>query len=614
MGPDANAATLTKFTQLGTILGTFGYMAPEQLRGEVADSRSDLFAVGAVLYEMLSGRPAFPGSTPAEQIATTLTANPPPLDSGPPELNAVILRALAKERDHRYSSAREFLVDLVGAAEGQAVSGLPNTLGILDFANLSGNARDAWIGTAMIETLGSDLGRSGLIRIVPRAAVLRAQAGSGHEGDPLRIGLLLGCRWILKGSFQRVGPALRLLMSVLEVGTGRTLVTEKIDGSKDGLFTIQDRLAEIVNTALSAEGFVPPRAGRVKPDLDAYECHARGREEWLSMKKSRFENAEDYFQRAIDREPGYADALVGLAMVHNMRFTFTTDAAELDQAAAFAGRAIAAAPSHGEAHIWLAYALWRQGQLSKGHEAAQRAAVLDPHSGYPPYFSACMLMQIGRTQEALALYQKAVDLLPEFGFAWLGLGSAHMEVGSLRESLWCLRKAVGIEASAKHATAGASGYVAECLRRAGKLDEARAEALEGIEAAERTDHMYRDTFRAICLCTLGRVVMDQADPAAARAAFRQAETHLRGRARTLGGGFLLCQALAGLGAAEGDSAPLKEAVDLFEHRGSMNWSWFWLCANDTTASDLSRAARHLDRPDLALRIDTQLRSRDQTIN
>jgi tetratricopeptide (TPR) repeat protein len=120
---------------------------------------------------------------------------------------------------------------------------------------------------------------------------------------------------------------------------------------------------------------------------------------------------------------------------------------------------------------------------------------------------------------------------------------------------------------------------------------ARARCLEGLEAVEKSDHMYRDTFRGICLTVLGRAALDEGDVPAARAAFAQAIAHLRGRPRALGGGHLLAQALAGLTRAGDGAGPYEEASRLFENRRGFDFSYLWCCSNDITLFELSRAAR-----------------------
>lgn len=592
---DGDAATMrrTVLTEAGSLLGTIGYMAPEQLSGGAVGPRADLFAVGAVLYEMLSGRAAFDGSSDAARVAATLYRDPAPLTGVSSGIQGIVRRALARNPEERYGSTSEFLRDLRRLEEGLEVATYRDTLAILDFENRSADPSDAWIGSGIAESLATDLGRFSEIGIVPRARVLKAIAGEQACLEPSTTGHLLGCRWVLSGSYQKMGPALRIFMQVTHVPTERVTTSEKVDGLLEEIFAMQDRLGEKAAEALRLQALAPEAPAKAAPTVPAYERYARGRQHWLQMTKGGFDVAQEQFQQAIEQDPEYPGALAGLAAVHDMRFTFTTDRGELDRAVAHARRAIELEPRQPDAHVWLGYALWRQGRAEEALAVMKRAAGLDSSNMYPAYFSACILMSVGDVAGALPLYQRAVELGPAFGFAWVGLGNAHMELGNFAEATWTLDKGVQLEARAFHATAGADGYAGECLRRTGQLDLARGRCLTGLEAVERTDHMYRDTFRAICLCVLGRTALQQRDLETARAAYQQCELHLGGRPRTLGGGFLLCQALAGRAAVERDRALYEEARELLERRSKMDWSWFWLCEKGVVMSDLASASEAL---------------------
>jgi tetratricopeptide (TPR) repeat protein len=280
-----------------------------------------------------------------------------------------------------------------------------------------------------------------------------------------------------------------------------------------------------------------------------------------------------------------------------MRFPFTTDRSELEKARDFARRAVGLAPDHAEAHIWLGYALWRLQGSDDPLPLLQRAAELSPENSYSPYFCGCILCSRDDYAGAVPHFQRAVELAPGHGFAWVSLGICHMQLGHLTEAEWSFRRGVEIERNGVHATAGAAGYLGECLRRQGRPEDARAECLAGLEAVERSDHMYRDTFRAMCLNALGRSALDQGDREAALAAFRQSELHLGGRPRTLAGGWFLCQAMAGVAAALGREGggpdALRRARDLFESRKFYDWSFFFGGSQETAAADLARAAERL---------------------
>jgi TolB-like protein len=467
-------------------------------------------------------------------------------------------------------------------------SPIERSVAVMTFANITREPTDDWIGTGIAESLAADLNGFVAARLVPRARVAGAVAAD-PKASPSALGTRLGCRWAVSGSFQKLGAALRVVMELTHVPTERSVFVEKVDGTLDDLFAIQDRLGERVAAGLELGERTGPSAAAAAPALGAYECYTRGRQHWIRMAKGEFDRAHELYDEAVRQEPGYAEALAGLGAVHALRFTFPTDRAELDAAIGYTGRALECDANHVEAHVWRAYALWRKDELDGALAAIERAEGHDPPGPYPPNFHACKLLSMSRPEPALPLYQKAVDLSPGFGFAWLGLGWTHERLGHPDEARFCLERAIELETRGFHATAGAGGYLGEVLRRAGRLDAARAACLAGLEAVEKSDHMYRDTFRAICLNALGRVSLERGEAEAARAAYQQCVLHLGGRPRTLGGGHLACQALAGLARAGGDPGALEQARRAYADRAPGDWSWLWLCEDWMTLEDLNAA-------------------------
>ncbi len=598
---DPEEATGTALTGTGEVLGTVGYMSPEQLKGLPLDARSDLFSLGAIFYEALSGERAYPGKTAGERIAAILTRDPAPLRGAdvPPELRAVLSRALAREPEQRYPSAASFLSDLRRATAGEFVATLPDTLAVMDFENLSRNPDDDWVGSGIAESVAAELTRVAGLSVVAREKALKVKKTLAAASDALELGHALGCRWILSGSYQRMGPALRVTSRLTEVATGRVVSSEKLDGKLDEIFQMQDRLASSTAAALDLD--VPAAAPARTRNLGAYEAHARGSRFFHQLAKGTFEQARELFEEAIAAEPGHAPALAGLSAVHAMRFTFMTDPAELEKSIHFARRSIAADGSLGEPHIWLGYSLWRQGKPEEAFEEERKATELAPANPFGPYFAGWCRLSTGRAEEAVPLFARAVEADAEHGWSWLGLGLSYVTLGRFAEARWSLEQAVALEQ--KHSqspTAGVGGFLGECLRRAGEPAAARASCLEGLEAVEKSDHKYRDTFRAVCLCVLARAALDQEDLPAARASFTQAIAHLRGRPRALGGGHLLVQALAGLSRAGEGAEHFEEAMRLFDGRQGFDYSYLWICSDEETLSELSRAATALGRPEPGL--------------
>src|ERR1700686_5192739 len=155
---------------------------------------------------------------------------------------------------------------------------MPDTLALLDFENVSGNADDNWIGSGIAESVAVDLGRVSGLTVLSRERVLKARAASRWESgvaDPRDVGLALGCRWMLSGGYQRAGSTLRVTARLIEIATGRVVWTEKLDGDLETIFQIQDRLSAAAVGSLNLTVKTPEPGTPSGPDLDAYECYAR---------------------------------------------------------------------------------------------------------------------------------------------------------------------------------------------------------------------------------------------------------------------------------------------------------------------------------------------------
>jgi serine/threonine protein kinase len=227
-------------TGAGVIVGSPGYMAPEQIRGEPVDFRTDLFAVGAVLYEVIEGRPAFSGSTLAECLSATLGRDPPPLRAPdrPPELDAIVARALDRDPSRRYPSAGAFLAELRRLGTGGGRSKPARTLAILPFQDLGGEG-ESWIGGGIAEGLVAHLAHVPGLGLIPREVARTVRSLVPYSDQ--EIGLYLNCRWLLSGSFRKSGPALHVMANLIDVATGQVLFQERLEGLSKDLLTAAQR-------------------------------------------------------------------------------------------------------------------------------------------------------------------------------------------------------------------------------------------------------------------------------------------------------------------------------------------------------------------------------------
>ncbi len=603
VGRPATRAGHDGSTSEATAVGTPGYLAPEQLFGEPFDARADLFQLGLVLFEMIAGRPAFPGSSRFERLAA-LARGSVDFDvirrADPPAgLIAILQRALAREPSHRYPTASAFLRDLENLDHTPAA--LPPTLAILDLENAGGDPGDDWIGSGLAESVGADLTRVSGLQVIAREKVLRAVGArrgaraSNGVSDPADIGRLLGCRWVLSGRFRRAGESLELEAAVTDAASGEIVARETVEGALESIHPLKDALCRAILRGLDVD---TPPIGGAGPHVNAFECYARARRLFHRLDKGTLDEARELYERAVELDPTYAWALSGLAGVYAMRFPFRTDAQDLERAAEYARRAIAADPKLSDPHAWLSYALMRQERMEEALEAAALAERLDPLNVFAPYYAGCVHCFSGRPAQAVAPLQRALAIDASHGFAWMILGGAHLSLANLAAARWCFERAVALErAGVPGAPVAAGAYIAECLRLEGVLEEARKTCLEAIETAERSDHMYRDTYRGIALCCLARIAFDRGDVPAARAALTQVLAHVRGRDRMLGGGHLAVQALAGLARA-GDGAPSwHEAHTLFAARPRFNFSVMGGCDDATSLHALAQAAMVLGLPE-----------------
>ena len=600
----------TSLTEVGALIGTSGYMAPEQLKGLPADERSDLFAVGALLFEALSGRRLFDGATAHERLVGVLTGEIPRLEpqGAPRGIDAILERALARNPAERYPSASEFLAELQTSASGGRASATPDTVAIVDLENASADPSDAWIGSAVAEQLTGDLARVPGLRVMARERVVQSLGAAGAEGrsaDALDLARALGCRWLLSGSYQRMGSALRLSTRLTEVPTARVVSSERFDGTVETIFALQDRLAAAVVRSFPLDLTAMAARTTHAPQVDAYALYATGRRLFYRLQKGTFADARGYFEKAIALDPRFAPPHGGLAAIHAMHFTYMTDPRELELAEAYSRRAIELDPSHGESYVWLAYACWRTGRIEECLVAAEQAARLAAGSSYGDYFAGCALWSAGRDEEALGRFQRAVLLDRTHGFAWMTLGLLLGQLGRFEEGEWCAGQAIALEGQpGSGPTTGASVTLGEIFRLQGRQADARRACLDGIAAAEKSDHMFRDSMRVLGLLVLGTIALEQQDREAATAAFKQAVAHLRGRPRTLAGRHFLVRALAGLSRAGAGEAEFAEGMRVLDG-GDYDGSWLWCGTRRDACEALADAAAALGQDGVA----TSLRER-----
>ncbi len=596
----------------GGLAGTPGYLSPEQAIGAPLDARSDLFLVGLVLYEMLTGQRAYPGKHVLDRVTPLLTGEGPDLSvaSLPVELGPLLQQALAFAAEERFATAGEFLIAL-RQVHDSSLPAFPDTLAVLSFVNQLPAAEDAWLTEALAEGLAKNLASLPGVRVTPRRQGVAPWTGSASDPtNPLE----LGCRWQVCGSIEAIAGGIRVLTRLTEVPTGIEQVLPPVEGSVEQLLELQQRLrdglADRLHKPLPHD---PVQAGTTNAAV--FEHTMRGRQLSLQIQKGTIEDARYWFHRALQLEPDYAPAVAGLASTYALQFPYTTDPEDLHRAIDHARQAIALDDNLAESYIWMSYALRNLGHPLDAYPHIARALELAPEEFSTWYFaSGIFSVQSYRRHEAAELYrvvmnaacsedphrwrweqglecyQEAVALNSQFQVAWLGMSICHLGLGNLSEARWILERTVRRESEGNRSAAGAGTLLGECLRKLKMTDEAHQATAASLHALERSDHIYRDTLRGLGLRVLGSLALDQGDDAAAEVAFTQTLQLLHGRLRARAGGHVLAQALAGLARVRRDLGLFQEAVRLVDTHADYNFQTLWLCSEEVTLLELARAA------------------------
>jgi len=476
----AESSTLT---ELGVTLGTPTYMSPEQAAGDsTLDPRSDIYSLGAVLYEMLAGQPPFVGPNAAAVIAKRFTEKPPSLRSSqgkiPAPLERAIDRALALSPDDRFATAAEFVKELAASAiELQRVpkSEEQPSIAVLPFANLSADPENEYFSDGMAEEILNALTHLQGLHVAARTSSF---VFKNKNVDLRTIAQQLGVRTVLEGSVRKSGNRVRITAQLINAENGFHIWSERFDRELSDVFAIQDEIASAIVRVLEVQ-LLGDRAmkrveSRVTTKVEAYNLVLHGRYLLGRRGPSLFE-AIEHLEQAAEIAPEYAPAHAaladaygflgsGLLMTPGMAFRRSRDAAEralaLDpersdaqaalsmiallhdwdrpRAIVHAERAIAIDPNYSLGHSRLGLAMVASGRFDEAVRSGERARTVDPLSPAVLYNLSICYFYAGRFEEGVTVAQRAVELSPLMVEAnrivmtnlyWGGKGPEALEYG-----------------------------------------------------------------------------------------------------------------------------------------------------------------------------------------
>ena len=508
-------------------MGTLGYMSPEQTRQEAVDHRTDVWAVGAVMYEMTTGRAPFIGESPQAVVHAVRHEAPEPLTSARPEapmeLDRIVAKTLAKRAEERYQHLDNMLVDLrllrtqIEAESVSRASAGPRqapSIAVLPFDNLSGDQEQEFFCDGVAEEIINALTRVEGLHVVARTSSF---AFKGRNIDIREIGSKLNVNTVLEGSVRKSGNMLRIAVQLISVADGYQLWSEKYDREVEDIFAIQDEIAlAIVNTqAVQLMGRQEaPLTRRHTSNVEAYTLYLKGRFHWNKRSEEEIHRGIEHFELSIRKDSRYALAYAGLADCFNILGYYCAQSPQetFPKARANAVKALELDDTLAEAHTSLAFAtLLYDWDWSSAETGFQRALALNPDYATAHHWYAEQLALMGRTDEATDIarrvlafdplsliintlmgwvhyyahdfdkaatkLEEVLELEPDFVPAHLWLGLARQQIGKLDAAMESLQRAIDLSGgnplmwSALGRTYAAAGKTGEVQAVLDLLDE-----------------------------------------------------------------------------------------------------------------------------------------------
>ncbi|UCE41507.1 MAG: protein kinase [Candidatus Aminicenantes bacterium] len=540
-------------TEEGIIVGTPDYMSPEQIEGKKVDSRSDIYSVGIILYEMVTGQVPFAGDTWLNVAVKHKTEVPPDprkfndqLSKG---LRNVILKCLEKNKKDRYQKAEELIsnleriqksipfaepIDETPAREMTTEAERKNSIAILPFADLSPGKDQEYFCDGMAEELINSLTQIKNFHVVARTSAFFFK---GKDSDIREIGKKLNVEAILEGSVRKAGNRLRITAQLINVEDGYHLWSERYDREMDDVFAIQDDVTLSIVDKLKIKLLSGDKTRLLKrstDNMDAYHLYLKGLYFFNKRSKEGMEKGIEYFQKAIDIDPDYAAAYVGLveSFIQLGFWGFLSPKESISKAKTLAEKALRLDDSIADVHTALGWINvlydwdWENAEkriklalkLNPGYAVAynrhctyltavrkideaitamRKAVELDPLSVRLNSELALYYHLSGRWEESMGQIQKTLEMDPHYGNAYWIKGLALGLKNEFKEAVSALKKAVQLTGG----STTISGHLGYYYAKSG--EEAKAKTLIQKLEARSKKHYVSSTYTSIGLTYFG---------------------------------------------------------------------------------------------------------------
>lgn len=519
-------------TLSGALLGTVAYMSPEQARGEPVDQRTDIWSLGIMLYEMVTGNRPFQNEYDQAVMYSLINERHPSPRAARPEIPAplerIIDRCLEKSPDERPPDGGALLEVLrrLGRESKGPRESPTKSLAVLPFSDISLEKDNKYFSDGLTEEIIAKLSRLQGVKIVSRSSVMHYE----RTGKSARqIAAELNVHYLLEGSVRKHGPSLRITTHLIDANQDAYLWAETYDGTMDEIFDIQEDVARRIVKALKVRLTADDRRTlkrRATDDTGAYQLYLKGRFFWSKRTKEGLLTAIRYFEEAIEKDPRFAPAWAGIADSYILLTDFpglsraeaysrakaaVHKALEIDDRLAEAHTslgllvilsewdwsaaekefklALDASPNYATAHHWYGEWLSMQGRTKEAISEISRAVELDPLSPAALKDFGIILYYAREFDGAIDKARKALELDPNFALAHRLLSLAYQAKGMHTEAIaehahWVQNSGSGAEEMAAlaqcYAVAGRKKDAQELLARCPPRESAGGNVARGI--------------------------------------------------------------------------------------------------------------------------------------